>query len=161
ADHLEVVLHDGQGVSPLSNRRAKPAGEETFDWSFEVWVPASWRQLFNAKESFFGSDDPRFGRPVAAPRLDVWLRPNGPDWQKISVLPHLTVRDTRATSHGYEAGAGSVIRAVVTDFETGQPINSARLAADESGEKGYKPGLAATGDNSGHIELSHLLAATY
>lgn len=44
---LEVVLHEGKGVSPFT--------DGSFDWSFEVWVPKNWDLLYNNPQSVFNS----------------------------------------------------------------------------------------------------------
>ena len=109
ADRLEVVLHDGRGTSPMLQG-------DGFDWSFEVWVRENWERLFNNPGSFFGTDHPNAGQPVAAPRLDIWLRTEGPDWSKITVPAKLVIQDQRVTAHGFPPGSGSVIRLAVTDY---------------------------------------------
>jgi hypothetical protein len=148
ADRLEVILHDGRGASHFVH-----------DWSFEVWVREHWERLFNNPGSFFAADHPNFGKPVAAPRLDVWLRTDGPDWSKITVPANVVVQDQRATSNGFPPGSGSVIRLKVTDYQ-GKPIPGAKLQIATAGDKAAVI-QEAVADAQGAILATGIQAGTY
>jgi hypothetical protein len=127
SDRLEVILHDGRGTSRI-------AGSDGFDWSFEVWVPENWKRLFNNPSRFFGTDHPDVGKPLPAPRLDVWLRTDGLDWSKIKVPPIVVVQDQRATSNGFPPGSGSAVRLTATDYQ-GTVVPGAKLQIAVTGDK--------------------------
>jgi hypothetical protein len=152
ADRLEVVLHEGRGTSQILEG-------DGFDWSFEVWVREDWERLFNNPGSFFAADHPNFGEPVAAPRLDVWLRTAGPDWSQVKVPANVVVQDQRATSHGFPLGSGSVIRLEVTD-DRGKLIPGARLQIATPGDKAAVI-KEAVADAQGVILATGIPAGTY
>jgi hypothetical protein len=152
ADRLEVVLHDGRGTSHF-------LPGDGFDWSFEVWVRESWERLFNHPDGFFAADHPNFGKPVAAPRLEVWLRTDGPDWSQVKVPAKVVVLDQRATSHGFPPGSGSVIRLQVTDYQ-GKPIPGARLRIASTGNEATVV-TEAVADAQGAILATGIQAGTY
>ncbi len=134
AEHLEVVLHEGRGKNSIIELNG-------YDWSFDVWVPEKWEHLYNNPDSF-DPDSFDMDGPVPAPRMEVWLWEDGPDWSKIEVPANMSVRDQRATSNGFPPGSGSVIRATITDYQ-GKPIPGSTLR------------IMATGDDSQvHMEVT-------
>jgi hypothetical protein len=160
AERREVVLHAGS----VTNQFMKPGGTEDadarYDWSFEVWVPENWQRLFNTPDSYFDADHPNFRKPLAAPRLEIWLSPDRLDWARIKVPANIVVEDARATSHGFSDG--SAIQAHVADAETGQPVASPRIIVTTNADgQGFKPVVEATGVERGVVELSRLPAGTY
>ena len=121
APALDLFIHDGSGETPFLGDDAH------FDWSFTVWVPASWNQLYNNPKSFFGSDQPQFRQPVDPPRLDIFIHAGGVDWSKIKVPANVRVKDERAAAAGVVALGGAVVRADFYDMNTGKPVEGAHL----------------------------------
>ena len=116
---LELVIHDEPGTSPFLN------GDAHYDWSFSVWVPASWHHLYNNPKSFFGADQPQFRQPVDPPRLDLYLRAGGVEFSDLLLPANVRVRDERAATTGVKGGA--TVRAEFFDMSTGKPIAGAHL----------------------------------
>jgi hypothetical protein len=154
SDRLEVVLHAGGGSSPFL------AGG--YDWSFEVWVPTNWDRLYNDPHGFFSAQSPNFRQLVAGPRLDLWLSPGRLEWEELKLPAKLILKDTRATAHGFKAGAGSAIRVMVSDAQTGRPIKAAKLILSSNRDgKSYQTVAEAIGNEDGRVELSGLTEDTY
>ena len=162
AERLEVVLHEGAGKSGFLNDHGRSNESDKFDWSFEVWVPANFNQLYNNTNSVFTSSQPNFRKPVSAPRLDVYLRDGGPDWKQLKPGANVTVRDARATANGFPAGSGSVVRAKVTDTG-GKPIPGARLIAATRAPtaKDYEPEKSVETDAGGTAVMTKLAEGPY
>ncbi len=88
APALEVVLHDGPHEDQFIKTNA--------DWAFMVWVPTNWAALYGNSNALVNPADPNLGKPLPAPRLDVYLGGGGVDWSKITVPINLRVKDERS-----------------------------------------------------------------
>jgi hypothetical protein len=161
ADRLEIVLHAGTAASPFLGGAGDNRQSANYDWSFEVWVPENWNRLYNDPQSFFSADQPNFRQPVAAPRLDIWLSPGRLEWAGAQVPAKVTVRDDRATSHGFKPGAGSVIRASVTDAANAQPVPGARLVVLSNENGRWQKVDEAVGNAEGRVQLAGLKEGSY
>ena len=118
---LEVVIHNGphsdQFLAMPSDANRNPDGR--VDWSFVVWVPENWNRLYNGPTNALNVNSPNLGKPVAPPRMDVYVGAGGLDWSKVTVPPNLTVRDERAPKQTREAVIDtSRVEQCLRDFES-------------------------------------------
>lgn len=124
APALDLVIHDGPYEDSLLKERV--------DWSFTVWVPASWHRLFNNPKSTFSAGSSNFRRPVDPPRLDVYVGGGGGvEWAKVKVPASLHVQDERASASGVNLSGGTVIQGEFYDMDTGKPVRGAHLVVDK------------------------------
>ncbi|HEX8913799.1 MAG TPA: hypothetical protein VF796_15735, partial [Humisphaera sp.] len=120
APRLELVVHEGPTHSPFfaDGDPAKPEAKAAsrVDWSFTVWDPRSFHQLYNNPTSVFSARDPSgaFRGDVDPPRLDVYVggapAGQGVEWAKVRVPANLAVTDERASANGYAVASGSVVK---------------------------------------------------
>ena len=94
APSLELVIHDG----PQTNIFIKDSGDGRVDWAFTVWVPAKWIELYNNPTNNWNSADPNFHKPVAPPKLDVYIGGGEVDWSQVKVPPGIHVEDQRSAA---------------------------------------------------------------
>src|SRR4051812_48319378 len=114
---VRLVVHEGPAESVFLTDGKKPDPKKArYDWSFTVWNPKSYAQLYNNPKLFIMADDPggNFGRPLAPPRIDVYVggapEGQGVDWSRVKVPDHVKVSDERASANGYPAAVKSVVR---------------------------------------------------
>jgi hypothetical protein len=94
APALELVIHNG----PQTNIFIKDSGDDRVDWTFTVWVPAKWVELYNNPTNNWNSADPNYHKPVAPPQMDVYIGGGGQiDWPQIKVPSVIHVRDERSS----------------------------------------------------------------
>jgi hypothetical protein len=143
---LELVIHEGPAPESQHFSDKRPA-----DWTFTVWVPAHWHQLYNNPKSTFGAGSPNFRKPVDPPRLDVYAGPGGLDWSKVAVPSNVHVTDERAAGAAPGQVGGALIRVQAFDMANGKPIHGAKVivASMSGGPQGVtsKPALRANGAN--------------
>jgi hypothetical protein len=128
APSLELVMHDG----PETNIFIKDSGDGRVDWTFTVWVPESWHHLYNNPAAAWDANDSNFHKPVAAPRLDVYIGSGQVDWSQVKVPAGLQVRDERASASTVDLSGGSVVQAEVFDMDTGKTIRAAHLIVEKT-----------------------------
>ena len=90
APALDLVIHDGPGQDQFLD------GDKRADWTFTVWNPESWNQLYKNTNVTFSADSPNYHKPVPAPRLDIYVGGGAVDWAKVKIPAGLHVRDERA-----------------------------------------------------------------
>lgn len=158
---LDLVIHDGPGTDLMF----KTSGR--VDWTFTVWVPASWNRLYNNPELLFNASSPNFRQPVASPRLDVYIGEGGIDWAQVKVPGNIRVRDERASASGLDLSGGSVLEVQLFDMDTGKPVSGAHLLAESMAwmlkpEPHWDIEQVAEGfsDASGRVRLQNLPAGT-
>ena len=168
AQRLELSVHEGPRESFILKDPGDPKADARLDWSFTVWNPESWNRLYNKQGNAWNAEDPNFGKPLAAPHIDVWVggKDGGVDWSKVKVPQNLTVDDDRATSHGYKDG--SAIVGDVYDIGASKPIAGATITIQRN--KGqdkktlkyvYETVLEAKTDDAGHFELKAIPEGTF
>ena len=163
APQLRLIIHEG----PKANQFISDKKDQHYDWSFTVWDPRSFHQLFNNPQSFFMARDPdaRFRRPVDPPRTDVYVAGDdgkGIDCKKVKVPANVRVSDERATSNGYAAADGSVLRGDVYDVVTSKPIAGATVTLRKfDGRKDWENVGEAKSDAAGHFELKKVPGGTF
>jgi uncharacterized GH25 family protein len=166
APELKLIVHEGRGQSPFLKDPKDPNADAGYDWSFTVWNPENWNNLYNNPQSTFSADDPSggFRRTVAPPQMDVYVADDGLgiDWKQVKVPSSVMVKDERATSAGYAAADGSVVRGDVFDMSTSKPIAGAHIAVEKNDGKG-KWDQAAQGDANadGHFEIKKAPSGNY
>jgi hypothetical protein len=98
---LDLVIHDGpkNDIILEAHKKDNPDVATRVDWEFVVWNPQSWKNLYNNQTNTawvkIMRDNPNFGKPVAAPQLDVYLG-GSVKWAEVKIPDGLNVRDERA-----------------------------------------------------------------
>ena len=116
-----IVLHDGVGNSfwlNINNDPAKRAAAK-IDWTFMVWVTASWegrRKLPAAVKADAAEGE---GDPPA--QLDVYTGGNV-NWDDVKVPKDLKIVDQRLVAHGFTLADGVVLEGKVTELATKKPV---------------------------------------
>lgn len=98
APALDLVIHNGpkNDVILEAEKRENTAVDARVDWVFIFWNPESWSKFFdNTNNVVFLKNDPRYGQPVPAPRLDVYIGGGQVNWEAVKVPANLRVRDER------------------------------------------------------------------
>ena len=130
----KVVVHDGVGHSfwLAPNREPEKLAAAKIDWSFTVWVPASWEQLRKLPADLNPTGP---GETSPPSQIDVYTA--GIDWAGVTVPAGIEVVDNRLVAHGFTAADGAVMEGKVTDLTTGQPLAATmRLQRVEPQQKG-------------------------
>ena len=162
APKVEVVLHDGPQNCTFLADANDPKADTRYDFSFTVWVPESWHRLYNDPRSTFAADQQNFRRPVAPPRLDVYLTPKI-DWNKVKVPDGVQVTDDRAPSPAPgHPQKGATLRGDVFDMATGKPIPAAEIRVDAYDDKArtWNKTAATTSDPPGRFTLADIPPGT-
>lgn len=166
APSLELYVHEGPHESFVLRDPKDPKADAHVDWSFTVWNPESWNRLYGKPGHGWNAEDPNFGKPMAAPRMDVWAGPGGIDWSKVKVPQNVTVDDDRASSHGYRDG--SAIVGDVLDMGTSKPIPGAKVTIQRNNGQDkktlkyvYETVAETKTDDAGHFELKSLPEGTF
>jgi hypothetical protein len=159
APALQIVLHDGPANNTFLGDEKDPKSDTHYDWSFTVWVPASWHRLYNDPRSTFMADQPNFRQPVAPPRIDVYVTPKL-DWKKVAVPEGVQVVDQRV---GVQPPAkGALLKGDAFDMANAKPVPDVTITVET-----YKPDdkkqpwqtiASATGDKLGRYELANVPA---
>jgi len=141
ARKLELVVRNGPEYSFWLKRDDEELSkaENRVDWVFTVWVPQNWDSLYNDHMSFFLSDHPNFRKPVAAPRIDLYIGEGAVVWEDVNIPKNLTVIDKRPSSISPEFAGNGLVRGKVFDMATGQPIAGAEIVlAVHEGQSKWK-----------------------
>jgi hypothetical protein len=98
---LDLVIHDGPKHDQFLelDKQSLPVTDSRVDWSFFFWIPKSWNNIYNSTNAAWikvlKENDPDFGKPMPAPRLDIYIGDGGVDLEKIKIPGNLHVRDER------------------------------------------------------------------
>jgi carboxypeptidase family protein len=167
APALDLVIHDGPQTNVFLKDSQDTNADTRVDWTFTVWVPASWHRLFNNPKSVFEADHPNFRQPVDPPRLDVYIGGGSVDWAKVTLPSGVRVRDERASATGVNPIGGALVRANIFDMATGKPIGGAHVTVTRLAGAGQKPQTdyetvaEAISDTSGRVEIARIPAGTH
>jgi hypothetical protein len=131
ASALDLVIRDGPQENTFLKDEKDPKTDTRVDWTFTVWVPASWHRLYNNPKIVFDAINPNFRKPVDPPRLDVYIGSGQVDLAKVKVPPNIRVRDERASPAGVDLSDGSVVRAEFYDMDSGKPVSGAHLIIEK------------------------------
>lgn len=140
AKKLELVVHNGPEYSfwLKANKEELSKEDNRVDWTLTVWIPERWKSLYNSPRSYMlGSELPRFKKPVAAPRIDVYIGGGSVVWEKVKIPKNVVLIDKRPGSVSPEFAGSGLVRGKVFDMATGEPISGAQvvLASHEGGGK--------------------------
>ena len=153
---LLLVVHDWV-KEPWPERHNKDAAKDKkrVDWTFTIWVPESFHNLFSGRKGSFVSDHPLFHQPVPPPRIDVYLGGDSPIvWKEIGVPSNVRVIDTRAEVSPVNVDDGGVIRSGVFDMATHQVIVGADVILVKRIEpRNWKETTRTKTDKSGFFVL--------
>jgi len=130
---LELYVHDGLGPNQIG--RAKGGEGLGADWTFTVWHPESWHRLYNNPERSYDFGNLNFRKPVAPPRIDVYLGGGAIVWQGVRVPEKIRVIDRRAEAAPVKLVGGGWIRGDVYDMATGQAIAGAEITLLKSKDR--------------------------
>lgn len=157
APDLRVELYEGPHEIPFLDE------DKRVDFTFTVWDPRSFHQLYSNPTSTFTARDPGglFRQGVTPPTLAVYLAsPDGPgpDWSVVRVPASITVKDHRATSNGYTREDASIVAGNLYDMLTSKPVKSARIAVTRRppNTTAWEPVTETTTDDAGKFELKKL-----
>jgi len=164
APRLELVLHDGPEFSHWLGREEAETKEEKarVDWTFTVWEPRRWHSLYSNPNSFFLSETPEFRKPVAAPRIDLYLGGGAIAWDEVNVPENVTVIDERAEAAPVKPVGGGVVVGDIYDMATGRPIAGAEvtLAKQADGQK-WEEVVGDKTDDRGAFVIQRIPEGTY
>ncbi len=127
---LLLVVHD----APKETHGLDFDGKRV-DWTFNVFVPASFHRLFNS-ESSFQADHPAYRQSVPPPRIDVYVGDESPiQWDDVVVPEQVRVFDMRKTDASGRS-IPSTVRGQVFDMTNHQVIAGALVSIVKHNRKG-------------------------
>ena len=156
---VELVVHDGPGPEYSHGEDEK---RPRVDWTFTVWHPENWHRLYNNPTSTFACDQADFRKPVAPPRIDVYVGEGEIVWDAVEVPENVHVVDRRAEAAPVRPVGGGVVCGDVYDMATGQPVAGAEVSLVRRRGR-EKPEVVARGlaDAMGSVEIRKIPAGTY
>ncbi|MHC4443638.1 MAG: MSCRAMM family protein [Planctomycetota bacterium] len=163
---LELVVHDGPEYNFwLKIDKKTPKEDARVDWTFLAWVPANWNRLYNNPNNLFLSDHPDFRKPVAPPKIDVYIGGGTIKWDEVQVPSNVTVIDKRAESAPIKPVGGGLVQGTVRDMTTGKAIAGAeirlvRRLLKEEKEEGVKE-YRVTSDKEGLFQVEKIRPGRY
>lgn len=160
-----IVVHDGVGNSFWLNMNNEPDNREAakIDWTFTVWVPASFNRLKGLPADLRpGLDSAADGSPI--PRIDVYTG-GSINWDEVEVPEGIEVVDNRLVAHGFTLEDGTVLEGTVTDLESGAPLAAEvqlqSIEAQDSGGYKYTTVHTIQADEAGHWVIRNTPAGWY
>jgi hypothetical protein len=149
-----IVIHDGVGQSFWlnANSASDKRDQAKMDWSFMVWVPASWQHLRKLPADLNPTDgeDAKNGPPS---QIDIYTGGNI-KWADVKVPEGIKITDLRLEAHGFSTADGIVLEGKVTDAATQKPIVAKvrleRIEPQKTGGYQYLTVAEATSDDEGH-----------
>jgi hypothetical protein len=122
-----VVVHDGVGRSFWLNATKQPGKSEAakIDWTFMVWVPASWKQLRRLPPEI-NPGEPEDAANGPPSQIDVYTGGNI-KWDDVIVPRKLKIVDNRLEARGFALDDGIVLEGTVTDLATKKPLVNAKV----------------------------------
>lgn len=131
AKKLELIVHNGPEYSfwLKNDKEELSKAENRVDWTFTVWNPENWKRLYNSPRGYMlSSDHPNFKKPVAAPRVDVYIGGGGAIvWEDVKVPENVEVIDKRPGSVSPSFAGNGLVRGKVFDMDSGKPIAGAEV----------------------------------
>jgi len=159
APALQIFVHDGPQNSQFLADDKDPKADTHYDWSFTVWIPASWHHLYNDPRSTFSADQPNYRQPVAPPRIDVYVTEKI-DWKKVNLPEGVQVIDERTPATEKPAGGatGAVIRGDVFDMANGKPIAGVDVQVEiyKTPQNVYVKVATGTTNANGHFNVDKI-----
>jgi len=159
---LLLVVHDGPKQESTLGGKPPASEESRVDWTFTVWAPENYHNLFSNPKGFFDSDHPNFRQPVPPPRIDVYVGGGGPiAWEKVEVPSNVRVIDRRAVARPPVADRG-LIRGAVYDIATHRVIAGAEIVLAKRGERGaLQETIRTKTDDNGAFEIKGIPKGYY
>jgi hypothetical protein len=151
ATKLLLVVHGGAGTCQFLRSGDSDKSDVSVDWEFAVWDPESFRWLYDG-DSDFNSKDPNFHQGLEPPRMDVYIAAGRIEWSKVKVPGTVTVEDERATTNGYKAEDGAVIRGELVDMVTGKPLAGGVVDLESYDGTNWRALASASTDARGKFE---------
>jgi len=167
APSIELYVHNGPEYSFwLKDDKERLEKEDNrVDWTFLVWVPGNWDRLYNSPRSYMlSSEQPNFRKPVAAPRVDVYIGGGGAIvWEKVKVPESVKVIDNRPGSVSPKFAGSGLVRGKVFDITTGEPIAGAEvvLAKLLEDRRNWKEVLAGKTNEQGICQIAKIASGYY
>lgn len=164
AGKLELVVRNGPEYSfwLKENEEELSKPENRIDWTFTVWNPESWNRLYNNPRSFFSSDHPNFKKPVATPRVDVYIGRGSIVWEDVKIPKNLVVIDKRPGSISPKFADKGLVHGKVFDIATGKPIAGAKITlAKREGHRNWKEVMHGKTDEQGFCQISKIPLGYY
>ena len=158
APEVELYVHDGPHDSFWLKTDDKGKGAARVDWTFTTWDAQSWYRLYNNPNSVSGSEVGHFRKPLAPPRMDLYIGGGQVEWDKLRVSKGVTVIDQRASALGVDAKGGSVLSGSVYDMATSKPLVGAKVTVGRRGLFDDKTTTLAevTTDDAGHFTVEKI-----
>ena len=145
----ELIVESGPKESFWLGIRAREdkTVDARIDWSFVVWSKDVWDQMFNNPKNTFASDSPNFRKPVAAPKIHLYVGGGKIKWDEVKVPKGITVIDQRSKD-----GVGPKITGVVREMGSKKPMAGVKvtLAPGRQEIEGELP-VATTGEDGRFI----------
>ena len=166
APDLELYVHDG----PHEDWSLKPSSNETdaegrkrdprVDWTFLIHDAQEWYRWNNGFSDRMGRNT-NYGKPLAAPRMDVYIGGGAIEWEKIRIPANVRVVDERVSALGLKLEGGSMVRGTVYDQPTSKTLTGAAIVVQH--EKDGKRVTVAAGqaDAEGKFQIEKIPAGTY
>jgi len=163
APTMDLFVHDGTQNSFVLDPNHTTTNHNV-DWTFTIWDPKRWEALYGNGKGIVFSDDPNAGKSRPPPRIDLYLGPSSKiDFAKIKVPANVSFHDERAVAAGVDTRAGTVLLATITDAETHDRIQGARLivTARDENNRYTKPFTNAVSDEKGIARIEGLPAGVF
>lgn len=159
---LELVVHDG----PRPEYRFGPEPKEgekrpRLDWTFSVWHPEGWHRTFNDPTHTFLSANLNYRKPVAPPRIDVYVGDGEIVWDGVVVPKHIHVTDRRAEAAPVKVVGGGMVVGDVYDMATGQPVAGAEVSIVRRGRGKREVVAREVADRLGGFEIPKIPAGSF
>ncbi len=162
APALDIVLHDGPQTNVflgLDNPNSGPSAAR-LDWSFTVWIPASFHRLYNNPAQgflLFG-----FGQPLDPPRMDIYVGDGLVDWAKVKMPENVHVRDDRYAAARVKPVGGALVHMDIYDMATGKPVTGVHVTVirrtNDTPKLEYATIAEVKGDDSGRVDVAKIPA---
>ncbi len=164
AGKLELVVRNGPEYSfwLKENEEELSKPENRIDWTFTVWNPESWNRLYKSPRSFLYSDLPNFKKPIAAPRVDVYIGPGPIVWKDVKIPKNLVLIDKRPGSISPKFAGKGLVRGRVFDMATGEPIAGAKITlAKREDYRNWKEVMHGKTDEQGFCQIPKIPLGYY
>jgi len=164
AETLELVVHNGPEYSFwLKDDDEKLEEQENrVDWAFTVWNPKSWDSLYNNPNSRVMAGHPHYARPVAAPRIDLYIGEGAVTWEDVEVPENVVLSDKRPGSVSAEFAGAGLVRGRVFDMATGAPIVAAKVVlTDRMGSGEPQEPIEGKTDKEGFCQIAGIGSGYY
>lgn len=165
ANVLELVVHNGPKYSfALKDNNEELAIEDNrLDWTFTVWSQESWDRLYSRSRGRVSPTNLNFGKPVAPPRIDVYIIGAGAIlWEKVKVPENIVLTDKRPGSVSPQFAGKGLVRATVFDMATKKPIAGAEVVLLKRHDNmEYKQVKRARTDEKGACQIAQIPLGYY